>query len=116
MKNGPNCEVKYPNDWAMRENSLGLIDDENCSYEPYESRKIVNILRNTGYILMISLGKWTSIWDCNLFTLYRKGQTRFRNSCPEIQDLNIFEKNQSKNQLNKLEKVFELYALIGHTA
>ena len=61
MKNGPNCEVKYPNDWAMRENSLGLLDDENCSYEPYESRKIVNILRNTGYILMISLGKRTSI-------------------------------------------------------
>ena len=73
MKNGPNYEVKYPNDWAMRENSLGLFDDENCSYEPYESRKIVNILRNTGYILMISLGKYINIKS----TLYRKGQMRF---------------------------------------
>ena len=73
MKNGSNCDVKYPADWTMVPNSLsGSFDDENYTLESYKSRRLVNVLRNTGYVLMISLGKYQLIANSrNMFQVQR---------------------------------------------
>ena len=59
VKNGTSCDAKYPADWGLRQNSLqGSFDcDFDDSYLS-KDQKSISILRNMGYALTISFGKW----------------------------------------------------------